>query len=163
MKITSLQSYQDLAIITRQYPVQYCIAYPCLGLLGEITEAMECTFYNEDALKKEIGDVFWYIAVLCYDIGIRMDNIEKESSTITMKEITSLTIIGGRIAECVKKILRDGISDSKIERMKELIGQLIFGLGSVWKFDMMEVLEMNIKKLYDRRDRGVIKGNGNER
>jgi NTP pyrophosphatase (non-canonical NTP hydrolase) len=90
-------SYQQKAAETAIYPVSYAITYPALGLSGEAGEVAEKvkkilrdknglpTPEDKIEIKKELGDVLWYIAALARDFGLSMDdiataNIEKLAS-----------------------------------------------------------------------------------
>jgi len=71
--------------------------YPTLGLVGEAGEVAEkikkiirdkdCIINDKDRLeiKKELGDVLWYISALCDELKLKMEdvansNIEKLNS-----------------------------------------------------------------------------------
>lgn len=75
----------------------------------------------------------------------------------------------GEVAEKVKKIIRDDggiISEEKKEMLKKEISDVLWycaALCSELGFNMNDVAESNIKKLLDRKDRGVIKGSGDNR
>ena len=105
-------SYQAYAKITVQYPeILNNLQYPALGLAGEAGEVCNkvkkiyrdqdgvVTEENRQDLKKELGDVLWYIAALCTEL----------------------------------------------------------------RLDMGEVAVTNIQKLFDRLERGTIKGRGDAR
>ncbi|MCX6745060.1 MAG: nucleoside triphosphate pyrophosphohydrolase family protein [Candidatus Parcubacteria bacterium] len=75
----------------------------------------------------------------------------------------------GEVAEKIKKVLRDkgGIIDeaTKIEIQKELgdvlwyVAQIATELG----LDLDQIALKNIEKLFSRKDRGVLQGNGDNR
>lgn len=85
--------YQEGALETAQYPSVYVeetpvgFVYPALGLAGEAGEVAEkCKklirdnrgTYSEgdvDSIKKELGDVLWYLAVLASEFGITLEDI----------------------------------------------------------------------------------------
>lgn len=79
--------YQREARTTAIYPVQHNILYPALGLAGEAGEVAEkvkkmlrddmgdLTDDRKEQIKKELGDVLWYIASLSHDCGLSMDEI----------------------------------------------------------------------------------------
>lgn len=81
--------YQELAKTTAIYPSSMKVVYPTLGLCGETGEVAEkikksfrdnidLTAPLEQAhLMKELGDVLWYIAALCSDLGISLDDVAK--------------------------------------------------------------------------------------
>ena len=79
--------YQQRARQTAIYPQSHVIGYPALGLAGEVGEVAEHVkkMYRDDngiltperraELKKEVGDVLWYIASLCHDIELTMNEV----------------------------------------------------------------------------------------
>ena len=92
-----INDYQKAALETAIYPAQHKIIYPTLGLTGEAGEVSDKVkkilrdkfgiFAPDDKkeLAKELGDVFWYLATLSYDLGFTLEeiaqmNIEKLKS-----------------------------------------------------------------------------------
>ena len=83
LKIMKFKEYQDLAKTTAIYPENAKIFYPCLGLAGEIGEVCEKVKKNirdgrvldKEELKKEIGDVLWYMSALCSDLEINLEDV----------------------------------------------------------------------------------------
>ena len=83
----TFNEYQDLAQTTAVYPSTYSIIYPALGLAGETGEVVEKvkkllrdsnTVPDEafvENVKKELGDVLWYVAILARDLGIKLDDV----------------------------------------------------------------------------------------
>jgi len=83
----SFTEYQNMSADTRIYPSEVKITYPALGLSGEAGEVAEqvkkalrddggqFTPERREALKKEMGDVLWYLAALCDDLGIDLGEV----------------------------------------------------------------------------------------
>lgn len=84
----NFNEYQQAARVTAQYPdLGKNIYYPTLGLAGEAGEVAEkikkmmrddggqLTHERRDALKKELGDVLWYVAALCSELGLEMGEV----------------------------------------------------------------------------------------
>jgi NTP pyrophosphatase (non-canonical NTP hydrolase) len=84
--------YQEKANSTAVYPDKFTIIYPALGLAGESGEVCEkikkwlrdengevMSEERRQLLKKEIGDVLWYVASLSTDLGFSMDEIANEN------------------------------------------------------------------------------------
>jgi NTP pyrophosphatase (non-canonical NTP hydrolase) len=79
--------YQKRTRDTAVYPELGCAVYPALGLAGEAGEVADnikkalrddggvITPDRLDALEKELGDVLWYVAAVCTDVGLSMDLI----------------------------------------------------------------------------------------
>jgi NTP pyrophosphatase (non-canonical NTP hydrolase) len=82
-----INEYQNKAIETAIYGEGQKIIYPTLGLTGEAGEVAdkvkkilrdndgEFTSIQKLEIAKEIGDVAWYIAALCRDLGYTMEEI----------------------------------------------------------------------------------------
>ena len=108
----NFNNYQTQSRKTAKYPaIGHPVIYPALGLVneaGEVAGKVKKIFRDKggvigeaerEALKSELGDVLWYIAQVCTELGLSLD----------------------------------------------------------------EVAEHNIHKLYDRLERGTIKGDGDNR
>ena len=108
----NFNDYQTKSRKTAKYPaIGHPVIYPALGLVneaGEVAGKVKKIFRDKggvigeterEALKSELGDVLWYIAQVCTELGLSLD----------------------------------------------------------------EVAEHNIHKLYDRLERGAIKGDGDNR
>lgn len=73
--------YQWMARDTAVYPQG--VWYPLIGLMGETGEVAEKikkhirdgTPLDKEDLKKELGDVLWYVSNLATDLGISLDDI----------------------------------------------------------------------------------------
>lgn len=106
------KEYQEKSRKTAGYPaIGHPLIYPTLGLVneaGEVAGKIKKVFRDKggqineetrEALQAELGDVLWYLAQICTELGLSLE----------------------------------------------------------------EVAEANIAKLYDRLDRGVIRGDGDNR
>ena len=83
-KNMTLSSYQKAASGTAIYPTQHAITYPALGLAGEAGEVANKVKkiirdgkLDKPALVAEIGDCLWYIAALCRDLNVDMEDVAK--------------------------------------------------------------------------------------
>ena len=81
-------TYQKNARITAQYPnLGSNFIYPTLGLVGEAGEVAEKVkkvirdkkgIFDDESkkgLKKELGDVLWYISNLCTEFNFSLEDI----------------------------------------------------------------------------------------
>jgi NTP pyrophosphatase (non-canonical NTP hydrolase) len=91
----NFNEYQQKSRKTAKYPViGHTVIYPTLGLVNEAGEVAgkikkifrdkggEISEETRSALKAELGDVLWYIAQVCTELELSMDevatyNIEK--------------------------------------------------------------------------------------
>jgi NTP pyrophosphatase (non-canonical NTP hydrolase) len=82
----TFEEYAVNASKTAIYPSRMWGVYPALGLCGEAGEVAEkvkklfrdgegvVTEAFREELTKEIGDVLWYVAALCFDFDISMSD-----------------------------------------------------------------------------------------
>jgi NTP pyrophosphatase (non-canonical NTP hydrolase) len=83
----TFDDYQRESADTAVYPSALFRIYPTLGLCGESGEIAEKVkkLYRDrkgdvpsqrwlDDLEQEVGDVLWYLAAICRDFGISMDD-----------------------------------------------------------------------------------------
>ncbi|MFA5095593.1 MAG: nucleoside triphosphate pyrophosphohydrolase family protein [Candidatus Paceibacterota bacterium] len=86
-----LKEYQKKALTTAIHPEKYKVIYPALGLGNESGEVMGkikkwlrgddgegiMSKERKEALKGELGDVLWYLAVLSHDLDLSLEDIAK--------------------------------------------------------------------------------------
>ncbi len=86
-----LNEYQKQALKTALFPKKYKVIYAAMGLGNEAGEVMgkvkkwlrgddgegEMSAERKQALKEELGDVLWYLAVLANDLDLDLDDIAK--------------------------------------------------------------------------------------
>jgi len=94
------KEYQRKAVTFAIYPATHKVLYPTLGLCGESGEVAEKVkkqvrdgVFNRHEVAKELGDVLWYLANICNDIGYNLDEIAD----------LNLTKLRGRMARNVIK------------------------------------------------------------
>ncbi|HWA51634.1 MAG TPA: nucleoside triphosphate pyrophosphohydrolase family protein [Patescibacteria group bacterium] len=94
----NFDDYQKFTKKTAIYPkIGKNFVYPALGLAGETGEVLEkikklfrdnngkLTKENNEELKKELGDILWYVSQLSLELGIKLNdvavaNVEKLTS-----------------------------------------------------------------------------------
>lgn len=73
------KEYQKLAMRTANH--QGSVVNACLGLAGEVGEVLDyikkCIYQghelNKYKVEEELGDVMWYIALMCEAFGLNLD------------------------------------------------------------------------------------------
>jgi NTP pyrophosphatase (non-canonical NTP hydrolase) len=82
-----LDAYQQAARQTAIYEQRHRVVYPALGLAseaGEVAGKVKKVLRDRDgafgpeqiaAIKDELGDVLWYVAVLAADLDLSLDAI----------------------------------------------------------------------------------------
>lgn len=147
---------------------------------------------NTDEIVKEIGDILWYLFVVLYELGVTENKIKQwfdyetfdsfENNVLilyanSITEISEYTFITNvmfsslKVAELTKKYIRDDnykISDERKEKIIHNLKMLLYFLTRMCihsKFDLhiSSIAKDNTKKLYDRYNRGVIRGDGDYR
>jgi len=88
----NLEEYQTKSRKTALYPnIGKNFIYPTLGLAGESGEVAEkikkvirdkngiADEETKEAIKKELGDVLWYVAQLATELGLSLDDIAENN------------------------------------------------------------------------------------
>ena len=102
---TTFAEFERKASLTAQYPGRRregCstgegILYTSLGLTGEAGEVAECvkkslrddggiiTRERREKIIGELGDVLWYLAATCHEIGVTLKEVANANSAKLMK------------------------------------------------------------------------------
>ena len=97
----TFDAYQAAARKTAIYPEQHKIVYPALGLSGESGEVAEKVkkwirdgVLDRDAVKKELGDVLWYLAALAGDLDLSLSDVA-EANVRKLESRQARGVIGG--------------------------------------------------------------------
>jgi len=204
--ITTFTQYYELARKTMIYPNHgENLVYPTLGLVGETGEIAEKVkkIYRDNqgevdedrrvALSKEIGDVMWYLAALCYeyrvsmsDVAMGRDSISEYDLVITNTMIprrNSLRLdtqvlrlssnVGHLVTLCTNSFMDLQFDKTRDQKIADSSQTIVSYLGAVLRIiceisgllglHLSDICQMNIAKLYSRFDRGVIQGSGDNR
>jgi NTP pyrophosphatase (non-canonical NTP hydrolase) len=88
-----LNEYQQAARRTAIYAAHHRVLYPALGLAseaGEVAGKIKKVLRDQggdfgqapiEAIKDELGDVLWYVAVLAGDLGLSLDQVAAANLT----------------------------------------------------------------------------------
>lgn len=127
-------------------------------------------------MLSEAGDVCWYVAELCNELGFSFSLVVNLVPGVSLHPQVSHSLLvlsrdAGRVADLCKKVLRD----SEDARMSpEVLGAIHTGLVlvlthvaavlHVWNGKTLhEAMAANLDKLEARRDRGTLHGDGDAR
>lgn len=174
-----LKDYTEKARLTAIYPKERGREYVIFGLideLGEVSEKLDLE-RPDDEIIKELGDVMWYVASTIEEFGfqevfelfeqsrkmnVTKNNAEKEMGKIALQH-------GAKLAGRMKKIMRD---DDQLYT-KEKVDEIYLILRSILKaviiivnkmgLNFTDIFQRNIDKLYDRQERGMLQGDGDNR
>ena len=82
----NMNDYQRQAATTAIYPASVQVLYPTLGLAGEAGEVANKVKkivrdgkLDKEAIGSEIGDCLWYIAAICKDLGLKMEDVAQDN------------------------------------------------------------------------------------
>lgn len=180
-----LNEYQEAARRTAVYNTP--LMYPSLGLAGEAGELIEKIFEGakRDVMLKESGDVLWYCASVAEDTGLTLEacagvyatfkgmkvpvDFDDLGDYMAQKLETELAIAVGKVCEAAKKIDRDGGGQIRPDKRDDIcinIGRVLYLLQDLaleHESNLGEVAQDNLDKLASRAERGVLKGDGDER
>lgn len=154
------------------------VTYLALGLAGEAGEALGAIAdgAGRDDVRAELGDVLWYTARLhdelripwCPPIGSAEAAVVASGVPAEFGAMATVTV-AARVADHVKKALRDDCGALVVERRKALAVELGKVLGLVasaaapWGLSLDEIADANVEKLAGRKLRGVLQGSGDHR
>ncbi len=84
----NFSEYQSRSRVTAQYPaIGHAVVYPTLGLVNEAGEVAgkikkvfrdkggEISAETRQALAAELGDVLWYLAQVCTELDLSLDEV----------------------------------------------------------------------------------------
>jgi len=169
--------YREQAIKCAVYPNKgKNIGYPLLGLIGETGEVAEkikkmirdddgiLTDNRRAAIRKELGDVLWYTQAVSFEIGICpdvfFDEVPISSNTGFENVLFELNRNVSAVSEECRAVASSG---EAIYGCILSILDCVSNLAELINTNLDTVAQENLDKLFDRLDRGVIKGDGDNR
>ena len=173
----NLVEYKDVALKRLNKTIfgdhKESMNYSCMGLIEEtgeiIAELRKPLFkgnFHEKTLdieniKSELGDLIWYIALICKGYNINIEEIEdtdnnKEDDLLPQREqIINVSIemgqaTGNIVEECKKNM--ENKNESNIELINKISEQYknVTKLASLLDIAIEQILEENIKKINSR-------------
>ena len=102
----NFKEYQEKAIKTAQYGAGSKITYPALGLgneAGEVLGKIKKVYRDKEGkfttdvcieIGDEIGDTLWYMAALCEDLGISLEDVAN-NNLIKLADRKKRNVISG--------------------------------------------------------------------
>jgi hypothetical protein len=165
--------------------------YPAMGLIGECGEVADkvkklirddngqMTQDRKAAVAKELGDVMWYCANVCCDTnnnlsisyGMRGHGISQQIRQLPLFRIViCLHKNASKIANMLDKwYYEDNCDINQSHRYTDISFYLSFVVACVEEIakhcdcTLEEVYSANIKNLLGRKNRGTLKGDGDDR
>lgn len=150
--------YQKAAMRTKgnSFSDKELMVNAALGLAGETAEYLESLADNNiDGCKKELGDIEWYIALMCdvfdFDLSQLIERRVYTEGKIFNKQVI-LSALAGRICDQAKKVYFQGHIASRSDMFLLLVRFQNFTLDICDDsgFDIEEIWKLNIDKLLKR-------------
>lgn len=165
----TINEYQEATATTEIRPqtatVNLRLMCSICGLIEEMEELSEAT--RMEAMLKEAGDVFYYIASIARETNMDLESLfirSEENDILDKKVATSLPL------KLLKKTYRDmnGVmSDDYKQQLWDFLAVVIHEVmifcDGITDLTVEEIMQINIDKLQDRFKRGVIQGDGDQR
>ncbi len=185
-------NYCEQAILTAVYPNQgNSLLYPVLGLIGECSEISnkikkilrddggKITDKKTQEIGKETGDCLWYIANICREANLSMQNIVEDAvrhylSILSVNKVVDIfdvclvlqkPLYGISIGA---KRVKDGTQNDFLVRngfgtdLRDICVLLIFLCNSLG-LSFETVGKRNIENLLCRQKRNTLHGSGDDR
>ena len=140
------------------------MAVLALGLSGEASEVLgesdhtHWTKHERDLLVLEIGDVFWYLAMLCHHLSLPLPVVGVPDPNVALGTAMHAVIIHvGVVTECVKKHVghHKDLDTAKITAaMQQILNHLHVIAVYRGHTDLGTVFSKNIAKLTARYPNG---------
>lgn len=165
------------------------LIYPALGLVGEcgeIADKIKKTIRGDgvtpksiEAIGKELGDCCWYLANICCDVDLDLGMIDSMSGAhmiagLKKLNLPQLVLRMCRLASLVAEVLEQWhyLYDNRPSERCRFIGfprnlseiiSCIKEIASRHDFTLEEIYTANIEKLTSRKERGKLRGSGDDR
>jgi len=179
MKVNTWKDYVEFTRTTAVYPKEKELEYLLLGIIDEIGEFKLKLIDNtsQESLIDELGDVCWYVARITDNLNMvenmlfSLDDLDEEiddeflTLDFALRTTDNMIMEYCRLAGNMKKFIRDG-NDSKMILAKENVLHLISYIIVIAKdldSTIKDSILLNVDKLSDRKDRGKLKGDGDNR
>lgn len=166
--------YREFTPTTALYPEtgtgsKLALSYVGLGLSSEVAELC-ITFQTmeREAIIKELGDVCWYFSQLLNELNLSTPNRQSMYGFGRYFDYLALTLNlnsnAGLVAGKIKKWLRGdkGVLSIDDSILVSIYNNIVAYCHTV-DTNLDEVLQVNYEKLTGRKERGVIKGDGDNR
>lgn len=187
IQVNLFNNYQAWTDTVAQYPETAEANYLSLGISdegGELAEAY-CANKPKAVVMAEAGDVLWYVArylrrVLHTNLADAVADAYQPEARLAVVDsvqgvhgvLSRMAVAQGKIAGVEKKRIRDGASwDENTATIKHVVGyracvNILAGLihfADIYGSSLESIAQNNRAKLDDRRNRDVIRGDGDKR
>lgn len=148
-----MKDYIKLALVTEStswHKPNERLLHAALGIMTEVIEvgASDCL----EEVKEEIGDLCWYLAIACDELGITFDDLEAEEGDGLTEPFDGLILKAGEFLDMQKKSIFYGRVYQKIVMVTTLSELFMFLMRELetWDWRLDEIQAENIDKLRKR-------------
>jgi len=189
----NLTDYQSSARSTAIYlDIEHNrMLYPALGIIGECGEVAEKTkklIRDDDghmspdriaAIAKELGDCCWYLANICCDTNLDLSMMYEMRGAAITHEIRGLML--PQLVLCMNRHAADSAKaleewyytydcrlneSGRFPSLPQHISYIVVCIEEIARrcgFTLEDICVANIEKLAGRKQRGTLKGDGDDR
>lgn len=191
MQLNEYQAKAITTALPNAFKLEYLV--PGLGgEVGEVQEVLNGSYESQhefrQALISELGDIYWFIALTCHYFNWQLEDIIlgnfggdfKEYQEIVDEKVEdgpfgqislafSLSTAAGNAQSAFAKAVRDDngtLSEARLSKFRVSLEDTFYYTALLAKTvdaSVVTLMEKNISKLFDRKDRGVLGGSGNNR
>ncbi|MEL6853643.1 MAG: MazG nucleotide pyrophosphohydrolase domain-containing protein [Cyanobacteria bacterium J06607_13] len=125
-----------------------------LGLAGEASEVVDSSHVTSfDEMKKELGDVLWYVSAICTQRGILLSRVIELSSHCDGRFPSRIDfcVAVGKVVEMIKKHVGHGHALDDVvltDRLAKIVAFIIAIAAD--SFTLADIADANIAKLRER-------------
>jgi hypothetical protein len=178
----TLARVQDQFASTAVYPKQHGYRYLTTGLISEVGELAnvakkvirgdKSVDEMADRIKSEYADVCWYVVMRGVDgednrtlEGVTDDTYAYEEFLIETEKLDGRSLRGDAVALCthIEEALMDILDGEDSVEVTANLGLVISKVLGDPSFGFSQACIDVARKLADRRDRGVLRGDGDNR
>lgn len=167
--VVTIENYQTLASRTANNDLEFRdefanYALGVAGESGEVADLLSRDIVSPEYLKKELGDVTWYISQLCRLLKMEFSYVAlKYNGYLQQMDPRVVALLlskeAGEIADYVKKVVYHGHALENLllqEKMVKVLN-IVEYFCQRYSFTLQEVLQANIEKLRKRYPAGFDK------
>lgn len=126
-----------------------------MGLAGEACELLQEYFHidgEETRVKKELGDICFYLADTCSALGVKLNDVMApvfDRDDENLSTLDQLVVDCGLLTDYLKKVTahKHDIDWNKMFRLLENVGDSLLWFADDCGFDLLEVMKENNEKL----------------
>ena len=183
----NLNEYQELAKGTA-LPGAWSLSYLVPGLAGETGELAEKFYglvysleFTQEQMLAEVADHLWFAALICEFLDLQLEDLvrwgdyfdamvdsyghNKTPNQLLMKIMTKT----GDANSAFAKSVRDeggNLSEKRLNQILESVRETVIlstAFAALFDTSLEELMQSNLDKLYGRKERGTLGGDGDTR